>query len=230
MRIEITAKMPTQATSACPAIYLSNATEQYARYAETGVISMFEMIPSSSLSQSMVQFVPTTLLPDNSYQTRLQWGRHDAYNLSFDFANDNNISLSQFNVYSVEYSNLLRDGAYVRFDRRADNDVDEVIYGPTIFGDQWQSLDVRVCVGQYHADGNRCSFLAPFDAAMNIYLQLATGDQCWQGGDIVDGDNVEMEISKIVVSAMYFDECPDRFESSSTPHPYTVDLTQSEAS
>ena len=57
MRIEITAKMPTQATSACPAIYLSNATEQYARYAETGVISMFEMIPSSSLSQSMVQFV-----------------------------------------------------------------------------------------------------------------------------------------------------------------------------
>ena len=107
-----------------------------------------------------------------------------------------------------EYSNLLRDGAYVRFDRRADNDDDEVIYGPTIFGDQWQSLDVRMC-WTVSCRWKSMFILAPFDAAMNIYLQLATGDQCWQGGDIVDGDNVEMEISKIVVSAMYFDECPE---------------------
>jgi hypothetical protein len=114
-----------------------------------------------------------------------------------------------FYTYIVEYSNLLRDGAYIRFDRRLAGTDDTVVYGPTIYADQWQQSQLQSCIELYNGDDNRCSYLAPFDAPMHINLQLVSGTEYCLDSDngIGDSDNVDFEISKVVVSTLHFDNC-----------------------
>jgi hypothetical protein len=118
---------------------------------------------------------------------------------------------SQFYRYAVELSNQRQDGAYVRFDRNKVN-VDNRVFGTTISSDEWIWSNFSSCNRTYDADANQCSFLAPFDNPMNLVIEIYIGG-VWCGANVRKSDynvldyGVEMEISKIVVSALYFDTC-----------------------
>lgn len=118
--------------------------------------------------------------------------------------------LQAFDSYGIEYSNQKHDGAYIKF--MADDD--------SIMPNKWSSSDFAICDGKYDADANRCSMLAPFDSPMNIMIDIVVGGGVdpiskWCGAgvsqsdyNILDRDDgVELEISRIAVYALTFDEC-----------------------
>lgn len=130
---------------------------------------------------------------------------------------------SQFNTYSVEYSNQRHDDAYVRFERnRLANRTEE----SKINVDEWS--DILSCAGKYdNTDASRCSQLASFDNPMSIFIHIDAGainefsdgtsqdvdDWCGAGVLPTDYDRfdrgIELEISQILVYALYFDECTE---------------------
>ncbi len=123
---------------------------------------------------------------------------------------------SQFHVYRLEYSNQRHDGAYVRFDRESTVDSDDHTYGSNITSNNWIWSNFSSCNGEYDADANRCSLLAPFDNPMNIVIDIVVGGNvggwlCATGLRESDYNvfdrGVEIEISKIVVSALNFEHC-----------------------
>jgi hypothetical protein len=151
-------------------------------------------------------------LGDN-YRAALIWEKERNYETFF-VLNRNNMS-SQFYKYRVEYSNQLDDGAYVRFDREESTDVvtsDNSVFGPIVYSDQWIWSNFPSCNRKYDADANRCSLLAPFDNTMNIVIDIVIGGEwCGEGVnsshyDVLDR-GVEMEISSILISGLYFDNC-----------------------
>ena len=116
---------------------------------------------------------------------------------------------SQFHNYSVELSNQKYDGAYIKF-APADDHMDD----RTIYSEEWLSSGFPPCNNTYFAEASRCSRLAPFDDRMKIFIRYNVGHgDGWCGASVMPSDydaldrGVEIEISSIVVSGLYYDEC-----------------------
>lgn len=102
----------------------------------------------------------------------------------------------------MEYSNRIYD-EYVQFYVRRGNS--SVMWGPKLSKDLWLWTDFIQCNKQYTAEASKCSYLAPFDNQMTLWMDLAVEESCG-GNNVVEedyqffqGSGVDMEISNVVV-------------------------------
>lgn len=104
--------------------------------------------------------------------------------------------LNQFHTYGVEYSNHAGD-EYIQF--YVKNQDGQTQNGPKVTNDVWIWHDFTACNYNYTNEANRCSYLAPFDNPMNVYMVMGVESAALGNDAFVNG--VEMEIASVVVYA-----------------------------